>query len=764
MRFFFATKKLFFLLSILSAYQCAQAATGPRFLWIDPRDPARSNLSAGDLDQIRSEGINALLFPALFEGRIRYSSNLLPAPSNSWDLPTQLRLAREQGFEVGLYFQTFIHGGVPTDPSHIARLHPEWLSYRGDGMALKDFFSKGKESQPHLDGFFFDPGIPRVGEYLTGILTEALERFSPDWVVLDQVRYPFPEPAYEGTGVWEQPYGYHPIPRLSFKEKNGFDPLVGKENVGVGGSQSTQSGVDSGGMDLWNEERRGFVDAFVQRVHELLIASYPQSKLATVGHPDPFLARRTLFQDWPRWIERGWIQAAILPNHLDGIMPPEGLEVVAPSIRERIWLAGSMPLDQSPAAFLSTEGDAAAGWIFFENRPNGFEPEPVEAPPSESLVRTLNEDPVVVAQSEVLESDQVWEPKSKVESPRVYTAEIRALYGFDPSTPPFDRLNPEGVVGKLQDLGFNAVFGGSESEEMRSALKTAGIRRFGEYPVFVGKSYWDRDPSSRPITSEGEPYPRQSWYAPLDPHQPWLQEVKREALLERVKNEELDGIWLDFIRFPVFWEEVPPKLIETSFSPEALTAFQERTGIVPEGSSTREMADWILANANREWRRFRADTILGFVDRIAKDLEEQAPNTILGAFVLPWSEDDYGNAIYRIAGQDLDGFAKRVDILSPMLYSHQLGKNPSWIQQRVEEISQRVQIPVYPIVQCFDQPTPMREEEVEDAIRNGRLAPSQGVILFSQRHLETTQRWENVRKTLREVSPPSTDAAPLSTP
>ena len=342
------------------------------------------------------------------EGRVQYPSTLLAPPGTAEVLARNLRSAREEGFAIGMYFQAFIHGGNPRDPHHIGRLHPEWLSYRSDGASMKDNLLSGGADKPYLDGYFLDPGIPRVTEYLTGILTEAIESYSPDWIVLDQVRYPFPEPAVEGTEAGEQPYGYHPVPRVAFQQAKGEDPLAVKKNANASPSPQADDSIRS----AWNLERKAFVDRFVQTVHELLIGSYPHTQLATVGYPDPFFASRTLFQDWTGWIDRGWIGGVVLPHHRGSLTDTSDLDRLAPSLREKIWLAGNLSMEESPAEFFAAHAERARGWISFENRPNGFEEPSLPAPVSETLVRVLDE-PVVIAQSEGIQSDEVWEEPTR---------------------------------------------------------------------------------------------------------------------------------------------------------------------------------------------------------------------------------------------------------------------------------------------------------------------------------------------------------------
>lgn len=750
----------------------AAAERGPRWVWVDPRDGAEEGLSALSAADSRALGLEGFLFPSLSEGIVHHPANLLPGSSPDSPALQKFHRLKGEGAAVGLYYQVFTQGGRIDRPDHLARLRPEWLSYSRSGEPLRRFIDARPKDLPFLDGLFFDPGVPKFTEFFVALLTESLQTLSPEWIVLDQVRYPAVEPFFEGSAIGEQPYGYHPVSRGNFQREFGVDPLaLVASTVSTSPGESGGRGEDLKKLQAWNDFRREAVNAFIRTVRDHLSRHHPQTRLAVVGYPEPVYARETLFQDWPHWLRENWVDAVILPAHGAAEESLPDLTVFDPLFREKIWLAGALPPDSSPMDFLAQLEiqHRERGWIFFEDRAAGFTQSVPPPAASEGLhdrlAAALHEsDPEPI---EVLGGGVVKEgtsPDSAIPAQPSPATKIRALYGFAPDKPPFDQLTSEGAAGKLADLGFNAVFGGSESPEMRAALEAAGILRYAEYPVFVGRTYFDQDPSTRPVGPDGKTIDRQSWYAPLDPHLMWLRDVKREALLDRVREQELDGIWLDFIRFPVFWEEVPPKLIETSFSSSALTAFQEKTGIVPEGETVSEMAAWILANAEEEWRRFRADVILDFIREVDSGLQGVSPDILLGAFVLPWSSEEHGGALYRIAGQDLKGFSEIVDILSPMLYSHQLGRSPGWIGQRTEEVFREVGGPLLPIVQCFDEPTPMPDADVEAAIRAALEGPTGGVILFSQRHLEAAGRWELVRRVLRDSSAPPESAPPLSTP
>jgi uncharacterized lipoprotein YddW (UPF0748 family) len=727
---------------LLAALAMTLPAQGqnPRLLWLDPA----GNPSEEEIWRIHECGFSGVVFPAFLEGETRYPSRLLPATVETTGLRVTVDACRRLGLSIGVYFQCFIHGGDRTLGAHLAGRYPEWISYRADGFSFLAALDKSPTLAAGVDGVFFDPGIPRFRELLIGLLSETQEAFDPDWVILDQVRYPIPDPRFAEVGRRDQPFGYHPAARTAFQSEWGVDPA----SLSIGKMEEAKAAELT---KEWKNFRTALLDRFLLSAREMLQRNNPRCRLAVAGYPDPRLAREVGLQDWPAWIRRGLVEAVILPDNGTGAQTSDGLDLLPYDLRERVWLSGALPgAGNETLSLESTVADLTRGKgvLLFGSGP--IDEGAVET--FQSSWRESDAVPLVYRAQDNTPDEVPEEPAAPSREnpiqPETETAQIVALYGFEPDKPPFAGLTQNQAVERLKALGFNAVFGGSQDPSMRLALDVGGIKRFAEFPLFVGERNWTRRPESQPIAKNGKALKKSEWYAPVCPNQPWLRTEKLERLLRYVMERELQGVWLDFIRYPLFWEEVPPFPAETCFCPECLKQFRAATGTIVEGNETWEKAEWILANKDAEWRRWRADSILEYVQIVRDEVKKIAPNTLVGAFVLPYTEEENDGALYRIAGQDLKGFAERVDVLSPMLYFHQLGKTPEWVADRVASLSRNLGCPVLPIVQCYDQPTPLPPAAMEAAIRNSLAAPSNGTILFSQRHLETGGKWEAVRSIL----------------
>ncbi|MCG3198905.1 MAG: hypothetical protein HUU16_10520 [Candidatus Omnitrophica bacterium] len=707
-----------------------------RLVYATPSDLISATGATTLAGAIRESGCTGVLLPAIMEGQAHYPSRLIPSRADGAGISEALDRLRSEGLQVGVALQVFIHGGDLSSPDHLTRIHPEWLSSDWEGKSLDAFLRAPEAGSVAADGLFFDPGVPRYAEWFQGILAEALAYSRPDWVVLDQVRYPIPETLSPEVPRGSQPFGFHPAARKSFEAENGVDPIRFARDV-----PSTSSTLESSQVtrlrDAWDSWRRAELTHMLQETRAMLERDFPSTRLAVVGYPDPHFARDVALQDWPSWIREGIVEAVILPdNRLAGSFP-RLLGLLPEDLRARVWISAPLEPEAERPAVLAERLGAFAG-----------QPGVVLFGATQFQREDLRQ--VVKAAWRLASSRHAAVVEGTIKEPGNADAEAltKALYDFQPDSPPFKGLSPNQAAEKLRSYGFNAVFGGSGSEAMRRALKVAKIRRFASVPVFVGEKHWTRDPESQPVARNGRRVRKQGWYAPVCPTTPWLREEKLNALSQLVREQELDGVWLDFIRYPVFWEEREPFLVDTCFCPRCLAAFEAKTGVRPAGADTASQAEWILANQAEVWRRWRADNILEFVSEAVRRAKAASPQTLVGAFVIPWESGEHEGALHRIAAQDLKGFSERVDILSPMLYFHELGKPPTWVRDRVAALARELGSPILPIVQCFDLPDPIPPASLKTAIADSLAAPSNGVILFSQRHLESTSKWGLVEASL----------------
>jgi len=332
---------------------------------------------------------------------------------------------------------------------------------------------------------------------------------------------------------------------------------------------------------------------------------------------------------------------------------------------------------------------------------------------------------------------------------------VKALYGFNPSLSLFEGLTDDQIASKLTDWGVNAVFGGYRDSALVSALHARGIKVYAEIGFFVGEQLWKKYPNSRPIKADGQPLEKIEWYAGVTPTIPEVQQDRLNALRDLVKNTSVDGVWLDFIRWPAKWERPDPILPKTSFDPVTLDQFQKKTGVAIPGSLTSvpEIASWILTNHEQEWTRFRCEVIADVVSRAKAICEEANRPITLGLFEVPWTAEDFGGALLKTVAQDPKLLGQFVDVFSPMVYHGLCGRPVEWIARVTDWVHDVSDKPVWPIVQSLDKPGKMSAEEFARTLETALKARgSEGVIIFTLRET-SPDKLEAMRQVFHSVDP-----------
>ena len=154
-------------------------------------------------------------------------------------------------------------------------------------------------------------------------------------------------------------------------------------------------------------------------------------------------------------------------------------------------------------------------------------------------------------------------------------------YGLTNDLPTFAGQNADEIGRRLSDAGVDGVFLKHHDRAWCEALKASGLKVYGSHTIFMDNdNRWQEIAGCRPITNSGDPAPVQDWYRPLLPTSMPVRELRLAQLSDLLADLSLDGVWLDFIRWPARWESGEPKLYHSSFDPMTLSQFQTETGIV----------------------------------------------------------------------------------------------------------------------------------------------------------------------------------------
>lgn len=327
----------------------------------------------------------------------------------------------------------------------------------------------------------------------------------------------------------------------------------------------------------------------------------------------------------------------------------------------------------------------------------------------------------------------------------------------------------DALLRTFADLGINTVFAGEAlagASGFREAVKKRGVDLFLIAPVFQSPQALKEDPSLAAVTAEGHPA-RQEWVEFVCPSRPEYRARRVREVADAVRRIHPDGLSLDFLRHFVFWEKVPidaahDSFPNTCFCGRCVASFAKRAGIsVPADAAgnPRAAATWILAHHEARWTEWKIDLIDSMTGEVVAAARAAKPDLEVALHAVPWRRHDYGGAVHRIAGQDHELLAKRVDYLSPMAYAHMLHRPPRWIRSVVRTLAATSHAKVLPSIQvqeAYRPGEPLSVDEFGQSLQEALRPPSAGVVLWSWDGLKKEpQKQKTLRSVLRGLSQPA---------
>ena len=295
-------------------------------------------------------------------------------------------------------------------------------------------------------------------------------------------------------------------------------------------------------------------------------------------------------------------------------------------------------------------------------------------------------------------------------------------------------------LDELQSFGINTFVTEAETyhDSLIEQVHRRGMRFAGGIGCFVDKGdILQQRPELWPVLETGERRPKMEWYTGLTPTNANYR-AERLATVERIlRNHDLDAFCLDFIRWPLHWEQElrpdMPQPPDSSFDSSTIQQFLAYTGLsLPQAATTTaEEARWILSQHHAEWVDFKCQIITGFVEQA----RERCGSVALGAYIVPAPEAERE----RLVGQRLRELAPLLDFAAPMVYHAILHRPPEWTADISREVAQYV--PVLPVLQVraaddidigADWGPPISPDEWRQVVELAtRERDNQGLIAFT---------------------------------
>ncbi|RPH52561.1 MAG: hypothetical protein EHM85_02245 [Desulfobacteraceae bacterium] len=327
---------------------------------------------------------------------------------------------------------------------------------------------------------------------------------------------------------------------------------------------------------------------------------------------------------------------------------------------------------------------------------------------------------------------------------------LRGIYGA-PADLSDDSPFRKGATA--ESSGVNAVFVSQKNDAVRR-YKEQGFKVFISVNAFGGKRAWDKYPDSRPVKANGkklgEDKSDKGQEGTCPTHVKWredrLRHIKHLADVLG-KDQGIDGIWLDYIRYPGFWETQKPEIPDTCYCERCLNKFQaDRKIIIPPGKIAGEAASWINKNCPYEWMAWKKEQINSFVRDVKAILAVHPEKITLGLFTVPWRKGEKNNAISYLLAQDSFLLSEIADVVSPMLYHKMCGRDVDWVGRMTQYYKETAGCSVWPIIQSHD----LNPDEFKKAAENCGKAGADGMLVFScgginDSKFEKKKMWEALR-------------------
>jgi uncharacterized lipoprotein YddW (UPF0748 family) len=154
----------------------------------------------------------------------------------------------------------------------------------------------------------------------------------------------------------------------------------------------------------------------------------------------------------------------------------------------------------------------------------------------------------------------------------------------------------------------------------------------------------------------------------LDPGHPAAAKHIADVILNIVRNYPVDGIHLDYVRYPETSSATESAGSPAGYNPTSLARFHQRHG-----------GEGLPAANDPKWSAWRREQVTSLLRRIYLGIQETKPNVVLSAALIPWGDGPRRRADWPHAQpywrvfQDWLGWldAGLLDLAAPMNYDRQ---------------------------------------------------------------------------------------------
>ena len=311
---------------------------------------------------------------------------------------------------------------------------------------------------------------------------------------------------------------------------------------------------------------------------------------------------------------------------------------------------------------------------------------------------------------------------------------------------PYGR-NAVEVIDRLPGAGANAVWFHGFDAAAFDACARAGVAACVEFKTF--RANFAEHPELVPVGVDGQPirYGRLVQGVCLS-QQEFLGETEAN-LAAGLASYQPVGIWLDYLTYAGWFEESQPDLQENCFCAACVAEFCEATGI--DATTPAQ----ILATAQAEWTRHKCERVARYTHHYAAMIRAKLPECVVGAYMCPWTPEEFDGALTRIFAQDYNLMAPAIDLFTPLIYGEKSGRGPSWGRELLEDVPRFVpaERKVQLILDVLDFPASL-QETAESTVPSWGIQLFAGAPIFADAEQARifTQAVEKIRNRLEQTS------------
>jgi len=275
-------------------------------------------------------------------------------------------------------------------------------------------------------------------------------------------------------------------------------------------------------------------------------------------------------------------------------------------------------------------------------------------------------------------------------------------------------------------------------QKLRNILHNNGLLWFTTCQIFHDPISFEKQISLRPINADGETFRPDSWYFPICPSSPEFK-ARTLALLRAMIDICLpDGITMDFIRFPFFWEKIYSqgsyKKISKDFK-KCYYCFCNRCINEFFAYIKKPLPDdpekAIINDLKKKWLEWRIQIITNVISEFVQ-IASEINRPLICHIVAPPPENQDMNILTGLTAQNYIQISRESVILSPMLYEETLKfKEKSWAKDVIKKYTEKPETLLLPSIAFHES----RIQETKETLKNiskERTESNLGVVLYGR--------------------------------